>query len=229
MAERNGDFNDHRDTNGALRLPVDPLNGKKAFPGNIIPDSRMNPVGRAALNIFPLPNYVDPNPTRRYQWNYYSSASGAYPRRTEILRVDFSPKSNWQTYVRLSNNVDEQLTPYTTWVNGSVNFDMAPIKFGQPGRGANVHATTTISPTIFNELVVGVSQNTLYYYPDDYSKVDRVKLGIVIPQRNPSLNPFNVIPNMTFGSVQNAANPSLSNGVPYWNRNTIYSLVDNVS
>jgi Carboxypeptidase regulatory-like domain len=229
QAERNGDFNDHRDTNGALRLPVDPLNAKKPFPGNIIPETRINPIGRAALNIFPLPNFVDPNPTRRYQWNYYTSASGAYPRRTEIMRVDFSPKSNWQTYVRLSNNVDEQLTPYTTWVNGSVNFDLAPIRFGQPGRGANVHATTTITPTVFNELIVGVSQNTLYYYPDDYGKVDRVRLGIAIPQRNPALNPFNVIPNMTFGSVQNAANPSLSNGVPYWNRNTIYSLVDNVS
>lgn len=228
-AERRGDFSNHRNTNGALITIVDPLNNKQAFAGNIIPASRLNPVGVAVLNIFPLPNYVDPNPSRVWQWNYFASEAGAYPRRTEVVRLDYSPKTNWQLYLRLSNNVDEQHTPYTTWVNGSVNFPLTPILFGQPGRGATLHSSNTITSTLFNELILGVSQNTLYYYPDDYSAIDRTKLGINIPQRNPSLNPMNMIPNMSFGSVQNAANPSLSNGLPYWNRNTIYSFVDNVT
>jgi hypothetical protein len=228
-AERAGDFSNHRNTNGALVTVQDPLNSKRAFPGNIIPASRLTTLGKAVLNIFPLPNYTDPNPTRVWQWNYYTSKAGAYPRRTEILRTDYSPRPNWQMYVRLSNNSDEQQTPYTTWVNGSVNFDLVPITFGQPGRGGTIHSSNTITPTIFNELVAGVSQNTLYYYPSDYSLVDRTRLGIDIPQRNPSLNPNNMIPNMSFGSIQNAANPSMSNGVPYWNRNTIYSVSDNVS
>ena len=34
---------------------------------------------------------------------------------------------------------------------------------------------------------------------------------------------------MSFGSIANAANPSLSTGLPYFNRNTIYSFVDNLS
>src|SRR5260370_12416715 len=38
-----------------------------------------------------------------------------------------------------------------------------------------------------------------------------------------------MIPNMTFSGIANPANPSLSDGTPYFNRNTIYSFVDNLS
>src|SRR5260370_1532374 len=78
-------------------------------------------------------------------------------------------------------------------------------------------------------MTVGVSQHTLTYYPQDPNAVDRIKLGILIPQRNPALNPGNLIPNMTFNSIQNYANPSLSNGTPYFNQNTIYQLSDALS
>ena len=57
-------------------------------------------------------------------------------------------------------------------------------------------------------LVLGVSQNTLTFYPEDPARVDRTRLGINIPQRNPSLNPNNIIPDMTFGgNVPNAFKP----------------------
>ncbi len=228
-AERNGDFSHHYDTNGKVIIINDPLNNKSPFPGNIIPQNRISTVGQNVLKLFPLPNYTDPNPTRVYQWNYFASEAGAYPSRTESLRLDYSPKNNWQMYVRLNNTADQQHAPYGLWVNGSVNFDMTPIVFGQPGRGATWHSTNTITPTTFNEAIVGVSQNTLTYFPEDPSKIDRTKLGINIPQRNPSLNPLNMIPNMSFGSITNAANPSFSDGTPYFNRNTIYSFVDNLS
>lgn len=43
------------------------------------------------------------------------------------------------------------------------------------------------------------------------------------------MNPSGLIPNMTFGGVPNYANPSLSNGIPYYNSNTIFSFVQNLS
>ena len=227
--ERQGDFTHSYNTNGKAVTINDPLNGKKAFPGNVIPASRITPIGQAILKLFPLPNFVDPNPSRVYQWNYFSSEAGSYPRRTETARVDYSPKENWQFYVSASNNADQQRAPYGLWVDGSLNFPLTPIVFGEPGRLATVHSTNLISPTIFNELTVAASQNTLTFYPQDPAKVDRSLLGITIPQRNPSLNPLNLIPNMTFGGIQNAANPSLNDGTPYFNQNTIFHLADNVS
>ena len=227
--ERAGDFSKSYDTNCKAITVRDPQNSQIQFPGNIIPPSRLTTTGRNILNIFPLPNYQDPNPTRACNYNYYSSLSGANPSRTETLRVDFSPKDNWQLFVSLQNSVDQQNTPYTTWVTGSVNFPLTPIVFGQPGRLATFHSTNVITPSLFNEMSVAASQNTLTFNPSDVSKIDRVKLGIDIPQRNPKLNPLNLIPNMTFGGIQNYANPSLNNGVPYFNQNTIYSFTDNLS
>jgi hypothetical protein len=213
----------------------DPLNNKTQFPGNVIPAARFNPWGQAILNMMPLPNYVDPQNSRHYQWNYYTSEAGAYPRRTESARVDYSPRPNWQIFGRGSLNSDQQHVPYNgccdAWVTGSLNYDVTPIVYSQPGRDLVIHSTNVVSSFgVINDFFVGASQNTLTYLPQDPSKMDRVALGITIPQRNPSLNPLNLIPNMTFSNQHaNPVNLSMSDGTPYWNRNTIYQVSDNVS
>ena len=231
--ERTGDFSQSVNTNGTKITVNDPLNGKKAFPGNIVPASRFSPIGQAILNMFPLPNFVDPSLATRYNWNYYVAASEPYDRRTDTARIDYSPRENWQLYLSLSNNADHQNVPYSGgtagWVAGSMNFVMSPISYSQPGRLATLHSTNTISPTLFNEASFAVSQNTLNYAPEFPDLLNRTKLGIDIPQRDPALNPLNLIPQMSFSSVQNYANPSLSTSTPYYNQNTVYSFVDNVS
>ena len=226
--ERQGDFSQSVNTNGTKITVNDPLNGKKAFPGNIVPASRLTPIGQAILKMFPLPNFVDPNLAPRYNWNYYVAASEPYNRRTETARIDYSPRQNWQLYLSLSNNADHQEVPYGG-AAGSMNFVMSPITYLQPGRLGTLHSTNTISPTLFNEASFAVSQNSLRFYPEFPNLVNRTDLGIDIPQRNPALNPLNLIPDMSFSSVQNYANPSMHDGTPYFNQNTVYSFIDNIS
>jgi hypothetical protein len=233
--ERQGNFSQSMNSNGSAVIKVnDPLNGKVQFPGNVIPPSRFNSIGQAILNMFPLPNFNDPNPATHYQWNYYSNMSEPYPRRTETARIDLQPTQKWQLYVSLSNNSDAQDVPYSAgsagWTAGSLNFLLSPIHYTQPGRLATLHSTNTITPDTFNEMSIAVSQNTLTYAPLDPSLVDRTKLGVALAQRNPPLNVQNSIPDMSFGgNTQNPANPSMSDGTPYFNQNTIYSFIDNVS
>jgi hypothetical protein len=233
--ERKGDFSQSYTTSG---VPGgfhvnDPLNNKVQFPGNNIPANRINPIGQAILNMFPLPNYVDPTPANKYQWNYYANYSEPYPRRTETARVDWSPRDNWQMYVSVSNNSDSQAVPYSAgpagWVAGSLNFPLSPISYQQPGRLATLHSTNVITPNTFNEISAAASQNQLTYGPLDPSLVDRTKLGITLAQRNPALNTLNSIPDLSFSGIQNYANPSMSDGSPYFNENTIFSFIDNVS
>ncbi len=50
--ERAGDFSKSVNTNGSKITVNDPLNNKTAFAGNIIPSSRLNPVGQAILKMF---------------------------------------------------------------------------------------------------------------------------------------------------------------------------------
>jgi hypothetical protein len=77
--ERRGDFSRSFDVSGAL-LPVkDPLTGQP-FAGNAVPPSRLNKLGQAMLNYFPLPNYVDPDPRNLYSRNYRIAMSGPYPQ-----------------------------------------------------------------------------------------------------------------------------------------------------
>ncbi len=231
--ERTGDFSKSYNTNGAALTVQDPLNNKAQFPGNIIPANRLDPTGQAILKMFPLPNFVDPNKATTYNWNYYVAASEPYNRRTETARIDYAPKQNWQVYLSLSNNADHQNVPYSGgtagWVAGSANFVLSPIAYSQPGRLATIHSTNAISPTLFNETSFAVSQNTLNYGPEFPDLVNRTDLGINIPSRNPALNPLNIIPQMSFSSVQNYANPSLAGTNPYFNQNTIWSGLDNVS
>jgi hypothetical protein len=201
--ERQGNFSQSYDTNCKTINIKDPQNKQAAFPGNLIPQSRLTATGHAILNIFPLPNYKDANPSRACNYNFYSSLAGANPSRTETLRVDYSPRDNWQLFISLQNSVDSQNTPYSTWVTGSVNFPLTPIVFGQPGRLATLHSTNVITPSLFNEVSVAVSQNTLTFSPLDLAKVDRTKLGIDIPQRNTALNPLNIIPNTIYSVTDN--------------------------
>lgn len=227
--ERAGDFSQSFDVNKKLFTIWDPNNNRKAFPDNVVPPSLINATGRKILGLFPMPNFVDPAPSRLYQWNYISQMSGAYPRRTEIIRLDYSPRQNLQMYFRGSNNADEQHPTYNNWTTGSVNYPLTPIVFRQPGRGATIHTTATLSPTMFNEAILGVSQNKLTYFAEFPERVSRQATGINLPQWYPAQNPAGLLPNMSFSGVPNYANPSMSNGVPYYNSNTIFSLVENVS
>ncbi|MCU0244930.1 MAG: Plug and carboxypeptidase regulatory-like domain-containing protein [Bryobacter sp.] len=230
LLERQGDFSQTYDVNARLIPVYDPLAGTNVlFPDRKIPASRFNPIGQKILNFFPEPNFTDPAPTRLYQWNYISALSGGFNRHSEVLRIDYTFRKNMQTYLRWNNGFEDQAPPYGLWVNGNINFPLTPVVYQRPGRGATLFNTITISPTFFSETIFGVSQNKLYYFPQNPEAVSRKSTGINIPQWYPDNNPDGLIPNMTFSSVPNYANPSMSDGTPYYNANTIFSLVQNFS
>ena len=57
--ERAGNFSQTDTTTGKLIPIKDPTNGAP-YPGNIMPASQISPAGWAMMNLFPLPNAVDP-------------------------------------------------------------------------------------------------------------------------------------------------------------------------
>ena len=52
--------------------------------------SRFDPTGQAILNFYPLPNYVDPNPSKKYRYNFRTRYSGSWPRRQNMGRMDYN-------------------------------------------------------------------------------------------------------------------------------------------
>ena len=96
------------------------------------------------LNFLPLPNYVDPINVNNS--NYKSTYTGAYPKREDMVRIDYNITPSLQVYWRYVQDKDEQQVPYGLWVNGNINYLLAPITFGQPGKGHVAHITKSITP-----------------------------------------------------------------------------------
>ena len=243
-AERNGDFSQSKTSTGALIPIYDPAtNGTQQFAGNIIPKSRFSTMGLAMLNFFPKPNYNcdgcpgDADAADRLKRNYRSSFAGAYPKREDLLRIDYNITPSLQVYWRFVQDKDEQNSPYGLWVNGNINYALTPIVFGQPGKGHVAHVTKSFSSTLVNEFIFGKSHNNLYFYPKDASLVDRSKVG------NPAewykdtasgvsyTDKTNYMPNISFGtrSGHNGGVQASYGNIPYENFNDIYSVVDNIS
>ena len=87
-AEVNGDFSSRKDLS-----VIDPLT-KQPFPGNIIPQTRIDPIGRAYAKLYPAPNVAGNDITRTPLNNYYSIGSDKLSQNFITARADHSFSSN---------------------------------------------------------------------------------------------------------------------------------------
>lgn len=80
-AETRGDFS----ARANFRL-LDPLTGQQ-FPGNVIPPSRIDPIGRAFASFYPAPNTAS-DPTRAPAANYIVNVSDKLTQDIGIIKTD---------------------------------------------------------------------------------------------------------------------------------------------
>jgi hypothetical protein len=245
--ERAGNFSQSFQNNGSLITITDPNTGAP-FPGNIVPASRITPLGQAMLNFFPTPNFVGTGSQANVD-NYTESASAAHPRRNDVLRVDTYITSKLSGYFRYVNDHDDMTAlyagvPFSSDVGGTLGqTGIAPIDHPNPGHGYSGTLTYTFSPTLINEFTIGKSWNTWSYYPTDGNKSDARSLLPDIPTLFPipTTNPsgasatngyYNILPQFTFGSPPNNSmsyTRSGTNAGNYENFNTIWTFLDNIS
>jgi hypothetical protein len=118
-AQRSGDFSQTRLPNGQLQLIYDPLTTRTdpatgrlirdPFPGNKIPDNRINPVARAAIAFLPAPNA----PGDSLGLNNYTNSS-AIPRfignfNSHSGRLDYNLSEATKMFGRIAfNRLDEE-------------------------------------------------------------------------------------------------------------------------
>jgi hypothetical protein len=99
--ERDGDYSETMTTTARLIPITDPTTGKQ-FPGNIIPASQFSALGKAMLNLFPLPFTTDPTGQRQYNGLYQFTRRN--PREDRILRLDYNVAPRTQVFARLMND-----------------------------------------------------------------------------------------------------------------------------
>jgi hypothetical protein len=167
--ERTGDFSQSFAQGGSLIVIKDPQNNLAPFPGNVIPQNRINGWGQAMLNFFPLPNTVFGPGTAQYQAdNFQTSISGTHPRRNDIIRVDVNATSKLTGFFRYGNDHDFADAPYQ-----SIQFNKGIQAHPNPGTGYVGTVNYTFSPTLVNQATYNFSYNYFSYYEEVPAEVAR--------------------------------------------------------
>jgi hypothetical protein len=129
-AWRNGDFSDllALGTNYQLYDPAtivarpDGTFGRSPLQGNVLPPSRIDPVGRALLNLYPLPNQGPPAATTDGRQNFFSTTKALEDYWTTIGRVDHTVNDKNRMFVRFHRDFweEDKARSFANNVNGVI-------------------------------------------------------------------------------------------------------------
>jgi len=106
-AQRQGDFSGLLALGSSFQIydpsTIQPAPGgrfsRNPFPGNIIPQSRLDPVGRALVNLYPQPNQPGTNDGRQNFFNPDLGITEDY--YVHLTRIDHAFSEKFRTFVRL--------------------------------------------------------------------------------------------------------------------------------
>lgn len=239
--EAAGNFSQTKDGNGNAIFIKDPLktgtcnatDQTACFSNNIIPASRLNPNGVAILNLFrKFENTPLGGPDNGFRYNHNSQLSISYPRREKSIRLDYALSDNTRAYVRYTRDADQQVMPYGLgWTGGSNNIPFDNLIFKQaPAFNSTLNVTSTLSPTLTNEFIFGVSQNNLTLDPTVANAASYSGIGFNFALPFPNYPPSQWF-NIAFGGTTNQtfAGTAGYSQFPYKNSNTTFDIYDNVS
>ena len=225
--ERQGDFSQSFKNATTLYTVKDPTTGAP-FPGNVIPQSRMDPNSAKLLSVFPLPNATNVAITK-YAYNFQVVGSEDQPVKTETLRTDYNATDKARFWFKASGYSSHNSGLNSPAINNK--WGPAPVDYAQTMPQLGGSFTYVFTPTVINEVVVGMNlwtedQNLT---ADGLKAYQRATYGINIPQTYPKDNPDGLLPAMSFGGVSSPAQVSYDGRFPMVDDSTAYSISDNLS
>ncbi|MBV9085024.1 MAG: carboxypeptidase regulatory-like domain-containing protein, partial [Acidobacteriaceae bacterium] len=192
----------------------DPSTGK-ALPGNIMQPSQIAPSMQKYLNLLPLPNFSN-TAISKGAYNYVYEESLSVPKHLDIARVDYNIADNTLMFAKFNYWWEDQQGAAVSAGNSS--WGWLPDHYTAQTPSANLSVTHIFSPTTVLEANLGFQRFTENGPPLSHAEVaakSRTATGVDIPQFNPSINPYNLVPAATFGSgVSNPANPTYASRFP---------------
>jgi hypothetical protein len=183
--ERRGVFNPA--IHGALRDPAT----NQPFPGNVIPESRMDPVTARLANLWPLPNFAGSGARS----NYVSATPWKQSSDQIDARVDHNFNDNNKLFARVSvtDTQNERYPSLPPPARGGQGFEWN--RFNNPARSAALSYTRIVSPSMVNEARLGFSRLNVIATPfaEEWLGAD---YGIRIPRPDERITG---LPRFTFG------------------------------
>ena len=185
--ERQGDFSQTLDVNGKV-IPITDNLGGPQFPDNVIPKNRLNPNGQALMNILPQPNFLNRTITGG-NYNYQIQEVFKWPKRSQLLRLDFVPSDKDRFFVRGKTWVAKQQGYAVASGASPVGFFAQCYCFTEDGLATGV--THIFSPNVIMEFNTGVRHNREAWHPygeNEINKVLRSAIGYNLGQWYPNAN-----------------------------------------
>jgi hypothetical protein len=225
--ERGGDFS------GLLTgpTPVDPSNcvGEdedkvcQPFPnGNKIPTGRLSPAGLAIMNIFPLPNALDPaHPTAD---NWVSSVLEPVATRQDLIRGDAVINSKMNLMVRYINEswYHNNASGYF-W--GDTSFPTLSSDWNQPSKSFAVKLTNTFTSTLVNEFQFSRSGNDIFITTNSAGKALNDDIASKLPTVFPRVEGTG-LPTVGWGTD---GYPTLWHQAPWENHEDLFVFRDDIA
>jgi outer membrane receptor protein involved in Fe transport len=219
--ERMGNFSQSVDNNGNKLTIRDP-NTQQPVPGNIIPASQIYAPGQALANLLPLPNATGTG------YNYTSQVSGQNPRREDLLRMDYNVTQNLRVFGHWINNLQPTVNVYGAFVLGE-NIPLDKINTPTPGYSFAGGATYIVSPTMTDELNIGMTKNTINIF-ETGNTLTTTASGVHLPVFYPGAVQDDYIPQINVGGSHLANSPSFGTAdAPFVNYNTTIDISNNLT
>ncbi|MBN8730131.1 MAG: TonB-dependent receptor [Acidobacteria bacterium] len=228
-AERRGDFTQSLDLNGRV-IPVRDPTTQQAYPGNVVPASRLDASGLSLLKIFPDPNFTDRNISGG-RYNYVFQDENQTPIRMENARIDYNIRQNHSLALTIASFVDQQTGAVGILTAGSTNWPQMKKTYRLHGQGYILRYTGVLSPSLINETSLGWTRRPEGNSAEEaeITRNQRATIGFVAGQINPASNPLGLIPNATFGGVTNAANLFMEGRFPFYQKLHAFNLTNNLT
>jgi hypothetical protein len=237
--ERAGDFSQTRDLNGSLIFIRDPnlagncsstAGGPACFPGNVIPQNRINPTAQALMNLFPQPNsQMNANGN-----NYAFQTVQDWPRNDQVTRIDWNVAQATTFYSRVQFGYEKRAGGVSFLGSTGAGWPQQPSKYEIDTFGIVNTLLHTFSPSLFSEVTVGVNWSHQYTSALDAAARDANDRNIVLPglpQFFPQANPDGILPNATFtgGIPGTIAQFNNDNRWPFYGFNTLWNFSGNLT
>ena len=200
-AERLGDFSQTVNPDGTrptIFMPGSQASGTPVqIADRIIPQNLITPLGRALMNVFPLPN----NPGNLTE-NFVYQPELSNPRRSNTIKVDWNINELSQANVRYTDDAGTQIQ--RTTANTSGVFPGANIALPHPDRALSGNYTRTFTPNLVLNSTVAWSYDNIGWEAITPDAISKSKLGL---SGLPTIYPVtdDLLPQVTIPTFTNAS------------------------
>jgi hypothetical protein len=230
LKQRQGDFSELLLNQGQnLGQPaLVNIPGGFAGQGEPAPDNDLRPYldryGHSLLNIYPLPNHTDPE--NRY--NYAFSRPEPVNRWQAVSRLDWNASEKTHAYVRLALEREKTESARGIW-GGWSSFELpSPAVGDNKSWSVSANATSVLSPSLTNEVVLSGSQLKLDNDWKDPSKMTLSAWGLD-GYRGSFDNKLSEASMQVFSWGQYLGDLVVQGGAPIYAHNDSLSFADNLT